>query len=72
MKNVLKKVLPVMLMAGVLALSGVVVSCGSSSKSSSKSGVMYERHQSNSARKVKSNIKVRGTNKANSHTTRTY
>ena len=33
---------------------------------------MYERHQSNKARNIKSNIKVKGTNKANSHTTRSY
>ena len=47
-------------------MSAGAVSCKSSEKT------MYERQQSNKARKVKSNIKVRGTNKANSHTTRTY
>lgn len=66
MKNILKKSLPLVLVAAILALSGVQVSCGSSSQT------MYERHQSNKGRTVKSNIKVKGTNKANSHTTRSY
>ena len=65
MKRMLKKALPMLLMAGVLAMSGVSVSCMNSK-------TMYERQQTNKGRKVKSNIKVRGTNKANSHTTRTY
>lgn len=62
-----KKLLPLVLVAGVLALSGVQVSCKSSDKAQ-----MYERQQSNKGRKVKSNIKVKGTNKSNGHTTRTY
>ncbi|MBR1767058.1 MAG: hypothetical protein IJ745_08530 [Bacteroidales bacterium] len=67
MKIRLKKLLPLVIMAGVLAMSGVQVSCKSSD------GVnMYERQQTNKGRKVKSNIKVKGTNKSNSHTTRTY
>ena len=66
MKSLLKKALPFLLLAGVLAMSGVQVSCKSSSAN------MYERHQSNKARNIKSNIKVKGTNKANSHTTRSY
>lgn len=66
MKTIFKKGLPLLLIAGVLALSGVQVSCKSSGEN------MYQRHQSNKGRKVKSNIKVKGTNKANSHTTRTY
>lgn len=61
-----KKLLPLVLVAGVLALSGVQVSCKSSSET------MYQRNQTNKGRKVKSNIKVKGTNKSNSHTTRTY
>ena len=65
MRKILKKAFPLLLIAGVLALSGVQVSCKSSDN-------MYERKQSNSGRKIKSNIKVKGTNKANSHTTRTY
>ena len=55
-----------MLLAGGLAMSGALASCGSSQRT------MYERQQSNKSQKVKSNIKVRGTNKANSHTTRSY
>ena len=66
MKTLLKKSLPLLLLVAVLALSGVQVSCKSSSAN------MYERHQSNKARNIKSNIKVKGTNKANSHTTRSY
>lgn len=66
MKRIAKKTLPVMLLAGVLAMSGALTSCGSSQRT------MYERQQSNKSQKVKSNIKVRGTNKANSHTTRSY
>ena len=66
MKSLLKKALPFLLLAGVLAMSGVQVSCKSSSAN------MYERHQSNKARNIKSNIKVKGTNQSNSHTTRSY
>ena len=67
MKQIMKKLLPLVLIAGILALTGVQVGCGSSSKSN-----MYERQQSNKSRKINSNIKVKGTNKANSHTTRSY
>ena len=66
MKSILKKALPFLLIAGVLAMSGVQVSCKSSGVN------MYERQKSNKGTKIKSNIKVKGTNKANSHTTRTY
>ena len=62
----MKKLLPLMLVAGVLALSGVQVSCKSSSEN------MYQRQQSNKAKKIKSNIKVKGTNKSHGHTNRTY
>lgn len=54
-----------LLMAGVLAMSGVQVSCSSSDN-------MYKRSKTNKARKVKSNIKVKGNNKTNGHTTRSY
>jgi len=33
---------------------------------------MYQRQQSNRAKKIKSNIKVKGTNKSHGHTNRTY
>ena len=66
MKRILKKLLPLVLIAGVLALTGVQVGCRSSKAN------MFERHQSNKGRKINTNIKVKGTNKANSHTTRSY
>ena len=66
MRKIMKKLLPLMLVAGVLALSGVQVSCKSSSDN------MYQRQQTNKARKIKSNIKVKGTNKSHGHTIRTY
>ncbi len=55
-----------LLLAGVLAMSGVATACKSSEKT------MYERHQSNKGRAVKSNIKVKGTNRSHGHTTRSY
>ena len=67
MKKLLKKSLPLLLIASVLALSGVPVSCSSSSNGAN----MYQRQKSNRGTKVKSNIKVKGTNRANSNTTRT-
>lgn len=66
MRKIMKKLLPMVLMAGVLAMSGVQVSCKSSSDT------MYQRQQSNKSRKIKSNIKVKGTNKSHGHTNRTY
>ena len=66
MKKIMKRLLPLMLVAGVLAMSGVQVSCKSSSEN------MYQRQQSNKAKKIKSNIKVKGTNKSHGHTNRTY
>lgn len=65
MKNILKKSLPLLLVASIVAMCGVASGCKSSA-------VMYERHQSNKGVKVKSNIKVRGNNKANGRTTRSY
>lgn len=66
MKHSLKKIMPIVLAVAVLAMSGLTVSCASSEAN------MYERHQSSKGVKVKSNIKVQGTNKANRHTTRSY
>ena len=66
MKRILKKALPLLLLASVLSLGGVATSCKSSEKT------MYERHQSSKSRKVKSNIKVKGTNTTHGHTTRSY
>ena len=73
MKNLLKKSMPILLMAAVLAMCGTFSSCGSSQPGTKRGdGPMYERHQTNRGAKVKSNIKVRGSNKANGHTTRSY
>ena len=66
MKKIIRKMLPLLLVAGVLSMSGVQVSCKSSSET------MYQRQQSNKASKVKSNIKVKGTNRSHGHTNRTY
>lgn len=66
MKNILKKSLPFVLIAAILAASGLLFSCKSSSET------MYPRKSSKKGQTVKSNIKVKGTNKANSHTTRSY
>jgi len=65
MKNILKKSLPLVLIAAILALGGIQVSCKSSSET------MYPR-KSKSSQTVKSNIKVKGTNKSHGHTTRSY
>ncbi|MBR4739067.1 MAG: hypothetical protein IK058_03585 [Bacteroidales bacterium] len=72
MKNLLKKSLPILLVAAVLAMCGTVTSCSSSKGTKRGNGSMYERHQTNRGSKVKSNIKVRGSNKSNGHTTRSY
>lgn len=66
MKSILKKSLPLVLIAAILALSGLQFSCKSSSET------MYPRKSSSKGQTVKSNIKVKGTNKSNSHTTRSY
>ena len=74
MKNLLKKSMPILLIAAVLAMCGTVTSCSSNKQLGTKptNGYMYERQQSNRGSKVKSNIKVRGTNRTNGHTTRSY
>ena len=67
MKLRLKRFVPVVLLAGLMApVAATLTSCKSSEQT------MYERKQSNKGKKVKSNIKVKGTNKANGHTTRSY
>ena len=74
MKNLLKKSIPVLLAAAVIVMCGSLTSCGGSSQMGTKrgDGTMYERQQSNKGSKVKSNIKVKGSNKTNGHTTRQY
>ena len=74
MKNLLKKSMPVLLVTALLAMCGTFSSCSSNKQLGTKptNGTMYERQQSSRGSKVKSNIKVRGSNKANGHTTRSY
>lgn len=72
MKRFAKKCMPLLLIAALLVPCCTVVSCGSSRKSNTGQEVMYKRKQTNKGSKVNSNIKVRGTNKRNRHTTRTY
>ena len=73
MKNLLKKSMPILLVAAVLAMCGTVTSCSSNRPGTKRgNGSMYERHQTNRGSKVKSNIKVRGTARTNGHTTRSY
>ena len=73
MKSIVKKSLPVLLIAALLAGCCSLTACGSSKRSNNNGReVMYTRAQTNKGSKVKSNIKVRGTNKRNRHTTRTY
>ena len=65
MKKTLKKVMPLMLAALVMSASMLAVGCKSED-------TMYGRKQSNKGSTIKSNIKVKGSNKANGHTTRSY
>ena len=65
MKKLIKIGVPLLLLVGILAMSGTLSSCSSEK-------TMYERQKTNKSRKVNSNIKVRGTNHANGHTTRSY
>lgn len=66
MKNIAKKLLPLLLVAGIVAVSGAAVSCKSSEKT------MYERKSSSKGATVKSNVKVKGSNATNGYTTRSY
>ncbi len=67
MKLRLKKIVPMVLLLGLMApMAATMASCKSSEQT------MYERKQSNKGKKIKSNIKVKGTNKTNGHTTRSY
>ena len=65
MKRILKKAMPVMLAALVMSAGMLAVGCKSND-------TMYGRKQSNKGTTVKSNIKVKGSNKTNGHTTRSY
>lgn len=73
MKKFAKKCLPVLLIAALLVPCCSLTSCSSSKKNTTNGReVMYERPQTNKGSKVNSKIKVRGTNKRNRHTTRSY
>ena len=65
MKKTLKKALPLLLAALVVSASMLAVGCKSDDN-------MYGRKQTNRGTTVKSNIKVKGSNKANGHTTRSF
>lgn len=67
MKRIMKKALPIVMAALV---AGTSVTVFTACKSSEKT--MYERKQNNKATKVKSNIKVKSSNKASGYTTRSY
>lgn len=66
MKSIVKKLLPLVLLVCVVAACGAAVGCKSSEKT------MYERKASNRGTTVKSNVKVKGSNATNGHTTRSY
>ena len=65
MKRILKNAMPLMLAALVMSASMLAVGCKSDDN-------MYGRKQSNKGATIKSNIKVKGSNKTNGHTTRSY
>ena len=64
-KRMLKKTMPLLLAALVVSACTLAVGCKSND-------TMYGRKQTNKGATIKSNIKVRGSNKANGHTTRSY
>ena len=66
MKYRAKKTMSLLLMAAIVAMSCAALGACSSDKT------MYGRKQTNKGATVKSNIKVKGSNKANGHTTRSY
>ena len=65
MKRILKKAMPLLLAALVMSASMLAVGCKSED-------TMYGRKQTNKGSTIKSNIKVKGSNKTNGHTTRSY
>lgn len=67
MKKGLKALLSLMLVAGLIGVCGGFASCGSS-----KSATMHPNKKYKSSKVVKSNISVRGTNKQNGSTYRSY
>ena len=67
MKKGLKALLSLMFVAGLIGVCGGFTSCGGS-----KSATMYPNKKYKSSKVVKSNISVRGTNKQNGSTYRSY
>lgn len=65
MKRILKNAMPLLLAALVMSASMLAVGCKSDDN-------MYGRKQTNKGSTIKSNIKVKGSNKTNGHTTRSY
>ncbi|MBR3724670.1 MAG: hypothetical protein IKN11_04680 [Bacteroidales bacterium] len=67
MKKCAKAFMALVLALGLAAVCGGFASCGSS-----KSATMYPTKKYSSSKVVKSNISVRGTNKKNGSTYRSY
>lgn len=67
MKKCAKALVSLVLVVGLMAVCGGFTSCKSSS-----SATMYPTKKYNSSKVVKSNISVRGTNKKNGSTYRSY
>lgn len=67
MKKISKRLLSLLLVAGLLVAGCSLVSCNSS-----KNATMHPNKKYSSSKVVKSNISVRGTNKKNGSTYRSY
>ena len=67
MKKCAKIFLSLLLVVGLMSVSGAMVSC-----KSSKQTTMYQPKKYKQTKTVKSNISVRGTNKKNGSTYRSY
>ena len=66
MKYRAKKIMSLLMMACIVAVSCATLGACRSEQT------MYGRKQTNKGATIKSNIKVKGSNKANGHTTRSY
>lgn len=69
MKKYAKVLTALFLLVGLLSVSGAAVSCKSSSSSSK---TMYETKKYSSTKVINRNYKVKGTNKRNGNTYRSY
>lgn len=70
MKKYAKVLTLVCFLIGLICSTSIMTSCSSSKRSSSK-GIMFERKRPNS-KVIMKNYKVRGNNKSNSSTYKTY